>query len=116
MRPLKFWVQVGGSIGATGGAIAGAWVGDKIGDLLSGPAEMAALGNYVDTAIAAHVANIISQKTIDGYKKPDRCDVLQELIESGVYSMKDPRVKKTLKAWTYPKGGHSRHSKDKIRN
>ena len=77
---------------------------------------MAAPGNYADTGIAGHVGSIISQKALDGCKKPDRCDVLKELVENGVYSKKDPRVKKTLKAWNCPEGGHSRHSKDRVSN
>jgi len=72
---------------------------------------MAANGNQVDTGVANQVYEKINEYFRTTGKKPDKCDVLQELIDCGQISAK--QAKSTQKAWGCR---HSRHSKDKCNN
>ena len=72
---------------------------------------MAANGNQVDTGVANQVYEKINEYSRTTGKKPDKCDVLQELIDCGQISAK--QAKSTQKAWGCR---HSRHSKDKCNN
>ena len=72
---------------------------------------MAANGNQVDTGVANQVYEKINEYSRSTGKKPDKCDVLQELIDCGQISAK--QAKSTQKAWGCR---HSRHSKDKCNN
>ncbi|ENC9951943.1 RHS domain-containing protein, partial [Escherichia coli] len=67
-------------------------------------------GNVADTGITDRVNDIINDRFWSDGKKPDRCDVLQELIDCGDISAKD--AKSTQKAWNCR---HSRQSNDKKR-
>ena len=69
---------------------------------------MAANGNQVDTGVANQVYEKINEYFQSTGKKPDKCEVLQELIDCGQISAK--QAKSTQKAWGCR---HSRHSKDK---
>ena len=69
---------------------------------------MAANGNQVDTGVANQAYEKINEYSRTTGKKPDKCDVLQELIDCGQISAK--QAKSTQKAWGCR---HSRHSKDK---
>ncbi|HFK8732618.1 TPA: polymorphic toxin type 34 domain-containing protein, partial [Escherichia coli] len=66
--------------------------------------------NVADTGITDRVNDIINDRFWSDGKKPDRCDVLQELIDCGDISAKD--AKSTQKAWNCR---HSRQSNDKKR-
>ena len=72
---------------------------------------MAANGNQVDTGVANQVYEKMNEYSRTTGKKPDKCDVLQELIDCGQISAK--QAKSTQKAWGCR---HSRHSKDKCNN
>ncbi len=69
---------------------------------------IASRGNVADTGITDRVNDIINDRFWSDGKKPDRCDVLQELIDCGDISAKD--AKSTQKAWNCR---HSRQSNDK---
>ena len=71
---------------------------------------IASRGNVADTGITDRVNDIINDRFWSDGKKPDRCDVLQELIDCGDISAKD--AKSTQKAWNCR---HSRQSNDKKR-
>nr|WP_227454486.1 polymorphic toxin type 34 domain-containing protein [Escherichia coli] len=71
---------------------------------------IASRGNVADTGITDRVNDIINDRFLSDGKKPDRCDVLQELIDCGDISAKD--AKSTQKAWNCR---HSRQSNDKKR-
>jgi len=71
---------------------------------------IASRGNDADTGITDRVNDIINDRFWSDGKKPDRCDVLQELIDCGDISAKD--AKSTQKAWNCR---HSRQSNDKKR-
>ncbi|MBM3006566.1 polymorphic toxin type 34 domain-containing protein, partial [Escherichia coli] len=58
---------------------------------------IASRGNVADTGITDRVNDIINDRFWSDGKKPDRCDVLQELIDCGDISAKD--AKSTQKAW-----------------
>ena len=72
---------------------------------------MAANGNQVDTGVANQVYEKINEYSRTTGKKPDKCDVLQELIDCGQISAK--QAKSIQKAWGCR---HSGHSKDKCNN
>lgn len=69
---------------------------------------MAANGNQVDTGVANQIYEKINEYFQRTGKKPDKCEVLQELIDCGQISAK--QAKSTQKAWGCR---HSRHSKDR---
>lgn len=66
-----------------------------------------ARGNWVDSRIQQVVAERQSAAVLGGGKRPDRCDVLDELIRNGEFSAKEAQA--TRKAW---KCRPSRASKD----
>ena len=68
------------------------------------------IAKFADTGITDRVNDIINDRFWSDGKKPDRCDVLQELIDCGDISAKD--AKSTQKAWNCR---HSRQSNDKKR-
>lgn len=69
---------------------------------------MAANGNQVDTGVANQVYEKINEYFQRTGKKPDKCEVLQGLIDCGQLSAK--QAKSTQKAWECC---HSQHSNDK---
>lgn len=69
---------------------------------------MAANGNQVDTGVANQVYEKINEYFQRTGKKPDKCEVLQGLIDCGQLSAK--QAKSTQKAWGCR---HSRQSKDR---
>ena len=75
---------------------------------IAGIIMMSAPGRQVDTAIETRVKAIQSHEGLAGRKRPDRCDVLQQLIDSGEISAL--QAKSTQKAWGCRP---SRQSKDK---
>ncbi|WP_319803584.1 polymorphic toxin type 34 domain-containing protein [Salmonella enterica] len=78
--------------------------------LASDIAMIASRGNVADTGITNRVNDIINERFWSDGKKPDRCDILQELINCGDISAKD--AKSTQKAWNCR---HSRLSNDRKR-
>lgn len=69
---------------------------------------MAANGNQVDTGVANQIYEKINEYFQRTGKKPDKCEVLQELIDCGQISAK--QAKSTQKAWGFR---HSRYLKDR---
>ena len=69
---------------------------------------MAANGNQVDTEVANQVYEKINEYFQSTWKKTDKCEVLQELIDCGQISAK--QAKSIQKAWGFR---HSQHSKDR---
>lgn len=102
------------------GTAGGAAIGYAIGNILGSIADwwddcpdatlMTAPGNQAHSGISRRVEEIRSSIALSGQKKPDKCDVLQELIDSGEIS--EFAAKSTKKDWGCT---HSRASKDKIR-
>ncbi|MGL5899602.1 MAG: RHS repeat-associated core domain-containing protein, partial [Lactobacillaceae bacterium] len=70
----------------------------------------AAKGNVANTKIIEIVGERQSDEVRNGRKKPDRCDVLKQLIDEGIITKAE--AKSTEKAWGCR---HSRASKDKMR-
>ncbi|CAD0328537.1 Putative deoxyribonuclease RhsC [Xanthomonas hortorum pv. pelargonii] len=58
---------------------------------------MASPGNQADSGVVQIVSRIQSDAVLAGRKRPDRCEVLQQLIDSGVIPAK--AAKATQKAW-----------------
>lgn len=69
---------------------------------------MAAPGNHADTEVAKVVSQMQSDRVLRGEKRPDRCKILDELEQSGMFPRK--ALQATRKAWGCRP---SRASKDK---
>ena len=64
--------------------------------------------NPVQGNVQQKVSEEISRQVLENGKRPDRCDVLNQMIQDGIYTKKE--VQPTLKAWGCK---HSRQSGDK---
>lgn len=88
--------------------LVGVAIGLKAADTVS---QMAAKGNVADTGITQKVSEIQSAEVLKGNPRPDRCEVLQQLIDSGQISAL--QAKATQKAWGCRQSRASKDNCDK---